>query len=384
MIPLAVIPWWGAVPLGVCLLGAIACAVYYGVVVYRIMRGRRTLPTARDGLNFPEPEGGWPSVAVVIPAHNESDVIAQAASTLLRSEYPGEARFVFALDRCTDDTEELLRGAIADAGEAGERAEVVLITECPEGWAGKVHAIHAGATRSDAARDAELLLFADADTRFDPGCIRATVAILKERKLSLLSLLSTLTSDAWFERLVQPAAGFELVRQYPLDQVNSTRRGRAFANGQFMLFERRDYETLGGHEGVREELLEDLAFSRRMKKPGTGRRIGCFEADGMLGCQMYRSWPAFRKGWKRIYTEAARRRPGRLRENAWRLVFTAMRPAWSRTANPHRPRTTGICSSTLRRCSPSVLTSSSSSGTRPISSSRRSPRHGVSTACTRR
>lgn len=321
---LGMIPWWGVLPLLAVLLFAIACGVYYWVVVFRIVRGRRMLPTARAGLRMDDPAGGWPSVAVVIPAHNESDVIVKAARTVLMSSYPGELSVVFALDRCTDDTEVLLRGVISDLGEMGERAEVVLINDCPEGWAGKVHAIHFGVTRSERAQSADLLLFADADTGFDPGLVRSTVAILKDRGLSLLSLLSTLTVGEWFERLVQPAAGFELVRQYPLDQVNSTERGRAFANGQFMLFERSAYEAVGGHEGVRDELLEDLAFSRLVKKPGSGRAIGCLEADGMLECQMYRSWDSFRTGWKRIYTEAARRRPARLRKNASRLVLTAV------------------------------------------------------------
>jgi len=210
----------------------------------------------------------------------------------------------WAVGRGTAATEAVRRDAVAEGEAASEvTAEVVVIDSCPDGWAGKVHAIHAGKTRSEYAAAADLLLFADADTGFDPLLVRSTVAILKQRGLSLLSLLSTLSPDTWFARYVQPAAGFELVRQYPLDQVNPTARGCAFENGQFMLFDRSAYDAVGGHEAMKDELLEDLAFARAVKKPGSGRSIGCLEADGTLSSPMYRSWPAFRKGWQRIYTE---------------------------------------------------------------------------------
>lgn len=155
---------------------------------------------------------------------------------------------------------------------------------------------------------------------FDPGLVRASVALLLARKLDLLSLLSRLTSEQWFETWVQPAAGFELVRQYPLDMVNREVRPRAFANGQFMLFRRELYDAIGGHERVKHELLEDIAFARhldivRKKMPS---RWGVLMTDGMLRCRMYRDWESFRRGWKRIYTEASLRRPRQLREWSWR------------------------------------------------------------------
>src|SRR5205823_291327 len=94
--------------------------------------------------------------------------------------------------------------------------------------------------------------------------IRACVALLERRRLDLLSLLSTLTCDTWFERLAQPAAGFELVRQYPISRANRRSNPRAFANGQFMLFRRAAYDAIGGHGAVHDELLEDLALARRL------------------------------------------------------------------------------------------------------------------------
>jgi len=311
-------------------LGA-GAAVYWFIVLGHVIATRRSLPTARDGLALPEAEAlkrEGPRVAVVIPAHNEEGVIGVVARSLREEDYPA-LRVVFALDRCTDGTERVLREAIGDDA----RFEVVRIEACPAEWAGKVHAIHEAVRVSAACRGAgeggegadggaELLLFADADTMFAPGCIRACVALLRARGLSLLSLLSTLTSDRWFEKVVQPVAGMELARQYPPRRVGRGRKSRPFANGQFMLFTREAYEAVGGHAAAREELLEDIHLARLVA--WSDRAVGVFMAAGMLRCRMYPDWAAFRKGWKRIYIEAANRRADRLRSLALRLGVTGV------------------------------------------------------------
>ena len=50
------------------------------------------------------------------------------------------------------------------------RFEVLEVDVCPADWSGKVHALHTAVTRSRGAADAEFLIFADANTRFSPGC----------------------------------------------------------------------------------------------------------------------------------------------------------------------------------------------------------------------
>ncbi len=365
-------PLLAAIPL--ILLAALAgvCAAYYGVMWWRIAHVARTLPTLRDGLSPthpsdtpeaasapPSPNPEPASVAVIVPAHNERDVIERLAVSLCRLNH---ARFhaVFVLDRCTDDTEAVLRAALdahAPGPERRQRFEIIVNTHCPEGWTGKNHAAHRGVTDSHAARTADFLCFIDADTAFEPDGLTAALGLMQRNNLDLLSLLSTLDIKAWYERLVQPAAGIELVRQFPLDLVNRPDSNRAFANGQFLLFRRAAYETVGGadqradqradqggnrgadqgaahgaptpptpatgHARVRHELLEDLAFARKIKWSHKHLRLGVVLADGLFRCRMYRSWPAFQRGWKRIYTEAARRRPARLRTNAWRLRLFA-------------------------------------------------------------
>jgi chlorobactene glucosyltransferase len=185
--------------------------------------------------------------------------------------------------------------------------------------------VHRGVALSPATDDADLLLFADADCWFEVGAMRAAVAMLARRNAAMLSLLPTLTSETWWERIAQPAAGMELIRQFPLDEINRREQPRRFANGQFMLFRKRFYEQLGGHEAVKDALLEDLAFARRARSVvGHEHHIAVLIADGLVRCRMYASLAEFRKGWKRIYAESAYNRAKRLQRDGVRLILTGV------------------------------------------------------------
>ncbi|MGP1310378.1 MAG: glycosyltransferase, partial [Phycisphaerales bacterium] len=183
---------------------------------------------------------------------------------------------------------------------------------------GKVHAMHTGVRASTHARDADFILFIDADCTLEPGCVRAAAAIAHDRALGLLSLWSTLSKSRWFEKVVQPATTMELIRQFPLQAANRDEHRRAMANGQFMLFERGAYEAVGGIEAVHDSVLEDVDIARKMKHAGL--RSGVLIADGLLVCRMYDDYASFRRGWERIFIECARRRSKRLRGFARRKV----------------------------------------------------------------
>lgn len=297
----------------VLIVGTIVSVVYWGAVAGAIIKTGKKLPTARDGIGIADRSPPGEKVCVVVPAHNEAGNIARLIKSLRAQDYD-RLTVVLALDRCTDDT----KGVAHEAIDGDHRFEIVEITECPDDWAGKVHAAHSGVTRSQHAKNAEVLLFSDADTWFDPACVRATVALANDRNLDMLSLLSTLDCERWYERWVQPATAFELARQYPLLRVNMDgERQRPFANGQFMLFKAQAYRDIGGHESVKGAVLEDIAFALRLKYQD--KRGGLLMADGILRCGMYGTWSEFVRGWKRIYTESANREAGRLKRYAVRV-----------------------------------------------------------------
>ena len=264
----------------------------------------RTKATIREGLSLPVPTGE--SVSIVVPAHNEERVIDRCA-TLLREQSHQEIEIIFVLDRCTDGTHKLLQ----KHADEDPRIRIIENDQCPDDWSGKCHAAQIGATEATY----NWLLFTDADTQFDQELVRCAVASAIKRKASLLSILSTLTITKTFERIVQPIASTFLVRQFPVDRINSSRRARPFANGQFLLFSRDAYEEIGGHESVKKELLEDIAFAKLICRKTEGK-VQVLFADGLLKCSMYSTFAAFRSGWKRIYIEAHNRNVKKLKRSA--------------------------------------------------------------------
>jgi GT2 family glycosyltransferase len=285
------------------LLAALSGAglAWWALVAARVLREQGSIIRATEGLSQPLPQPP-PKVSVVVPAHNEQAHAPRAARSILASDWP-ELELVFVLDRCTDGT----KAALEPIAAADPRLRIVENHDCPEGWAGKCNAARVGARHATG----DLLLFTDADVEFHPQLLRATVALLRSRGLSLLSLLASPRVRHWFEAVAQPVAAVALMRMYPFSRVNHPTNPRAFANGQFLLFERAMYERLGGHAIVRDDLLEDIAFARRVRD--AGGRGGIATAEHLLSVEMYETAEEFHRGWKRIYLEASERRPARLR-----------------------------------------------------------------------
>jgi len=296
------------------LAGSGFLGVWYAIGMVRLVRSRRSLPTARDAISSPGARPDQPSICVIIPAHNEQRCIGQLIASLAAQQYPN-VRFVLALDRCTDETAEI--SAMRTAGD--DRFEIITITDCPPGRGGKINAICVAIERSPAAQEADILVFSDADTSWRPELLDATVNLLVSRDLQMLSLWSQLTGSSWYERIVQPAAGMELLYQHPLYRVNRAARATPFANGQFIMFRRDAYEAVGGHNAVADEIFEDLALARLARDHAL--RAGAFDAAGMLKVRMYETWPDFRRGWKRIFLDSANRKISRLNRYARRVWF---------------------------------------------------------------
>ncbi len=280
------------------------------IVLARMKLMRVGSQTVRDGCDLPAPPDGWPRLSIVVPVHNEQDMIERCAASLRAQTYD-DLELIFVLDRCSDNT----AGVLAGHAATDPRVTIVVNDHCPDDWAGKCHAAHLGAQRATG----EWILFTDADTEFEPDLTRAAVALARHRDAALLSLLSTLTFVHHFEQVAQLAAAIQLMIMYPIERVKRGRQARPFANGQFMLFRRDWYDRIGGHAAVKDDLLEDIASARRVQ--GHGGRSEVLFADGMLSCSMYETLRDFEQGWKRIFIEACNRKPGRLLKWATRTLL---------------------------------------------------------------
>lgn len=257
---------------------------------------------------------GLPSVSVIVPARNESVNIEACLRSIAASDYP-DFEVIVVDDRSEDATAELARGVAA--GNAS-RLTVLDGVELPDGWLGKPWACHQGA----ATAAGEILLFTDADTIHEPDLVERAVRGAREDEADLFTLVGKQLMGSFWERLVQPQIFLTMLFRFPDFErtARNTRWRDAIANGQFMLFSRHAYETIGGHECVHDEVVEDLALAQHVKRAGLQLRVR--SAETALATRMYRSLSELLEGWtKNIVLGGQQSLPPALRSFAAPAAF---------------------------------------------------------------
>jgi cellulose synthase/poly-beta-1,6-N-acetylglucosamine synthase-like glycosyltransferase len=84
----------------------------------------------------------------------------------------------------------------------------------------------------------------------------------------LLSLYPLVEITSFWQRVVAIAFGPISVLAAPIADVNDPKKVTAMAMGGFMLFRREAYQSVGGHESVKNQIIEDFALASRVKSAG--------------------------------------------------------------------------------------------------------------------
>lgn len=236
---------------------------------------------------IPEPV---PRVTIIVPAKDEGERIAQCLSSVLAQNYP---RFnVLAVDDRSGDC----TGRVMDEMAAGDpRLKVLHIDELPEGWTGKNNAL----CRAAAVADGNWLLFIDSDVILQPDALSSTLRTAIARKYDLVSLILKQETRGVWESALVPIASAAFGMAYLMGLSNSGSNNHYFGNGQFMLFERKAYDHIGGHASVKTQFNEDMALARLMKLSKQRPRIAW--GAGLGSVRMYDSLPTIMRGWSRIF-----------------------------------------------------------------------------------
>lgn len=275
----------------------------------RLRRSRATLP---------EPA---PSVAVLIPAKDEADGIEACVSRVLDLDYP-RLDVVVVNDRSKDDTGRILDELAARQAPGDlRRLRVVHIPQdgLPAGWLGKCHALYAG-TRG---LDSEWLLLVDSDVTVEPQALSRVLALAEQRKYDAVTLLTRLECRGFWERLILPLAAGIWAILFTISLTNEDRRKHvAYANGQFFLIRRRAYEAVGGHEAVKDQIVEDVELMKRLK--AAGFKVRFFLGSELASTRMHATFRQMFHGWGRIYSGTARRKTPRLIAAMAFLLFSGL------------------------------------------------------------
>ena len=221
--------------------------------------------------------GARPLVSVLVPARNEEQKIGDCLQSIEGLTY-GNLEVIVYDDASTDGTAAL----VEERCRAAKNLKLIRGGKKPEGWNGKSWAC----VNLARAACGEVLLFVDADVVLSPSVLGSTVPVLLEREIALLSCFPHQVMRSAGEWCLVPLMHWILLSLLPLSFVyKAPNPSLSAANGQFMLFRRDAYEAIGGHEAVKNALVEDVAFAHALKR--AGRKVLTCITRSAVTCRMY-------------------------------------------------------------------------------------------------
>ncbi len=254
-------------------------------LILRDWRIARQLPALSES-----PPPSAERVVVIIPARNEEANIARCLEGALGQMHENYEVIVVD-DQSTDATPRIVQTYQV---RHFDRLRMVPARPLPPGWVGKCNACLHGASQTD--RREEWLLFLDADTAPQPDLIRSMVAFAGAHQLDVLSALPLNVLPTWSEKLILPIFYQFAFTAFPLRLMlrKDAPPRSVMANGQCLLIRRAAYWAVGGHEAVKDKVLEDIELAQALRR--VGFRVGIALGFSHIRVRMYRNLAEIAQG----------------------------------------------------------------------------------------
>lgn len=245
------------------ILSTLSCGLWVYSLIY-LYRAVASMPVLGDEARFEE-TAEWPTLSVIIPACNEAEHLEAALESLLAEGYP-RLELIVIDDRSTDGTGEIVdRLAASDS-----RVRAIHIEALPDGWLGKVHALHRGVREARG----DWYLFTDADVYFRQGTLRSAVSYAKRHGLNHLTCVPDISVSSGFWLDVAIRAFFLLFAvSARLAHVNRENSRRPIGIGAFNLIEAAAFKRAPGFEWLRMEPADDVGIGVMLKEAGARTQI---------------------------------------------------------------------------------------------------------------
>jgi glycosyltransferase involved in cell wall biosynthesis len=206
-----------------------------------------------------------PKISIIFAARDEQEKLPAALATLVAIDYPG-LEIIAVDDRSKDATAQILD----DFAAKHPQLKVVHVRALPKGWLGKPHALQSGYEISTG----DLLVFTDADVRFQTDALRRVVTLFRDRKLDHLSLLGDVDRSGFWDTVLISflGMGFQLATDpYSVTNPNS----RSYMGvGAFQMVRRSAYEGSGTHRRLAMEVIDDMKLGKIVKQAGFLSGVG--------------------------------------------------------------------------------------------------------------
>ena len=314
------------------------CAIWILMLAYLHLALRRIPAFESETVDLAGAEGGWPRLSIIVPACNEARHIEAALETLLAQDYP-DFEIVAIDDRSTDATGDILERLAARDG----RIRLVRVETLPEGWLGKVHALHQGVRQADG----EWLLFTDADVYFAADTLRRAIAYARQRRLHHLVCVPEVHPSGFWLDVVMRTFFLMFCVSARLAEVDSANNGRPAGIGAFNLVETETFRRTPGFEWLRMEPVDDYGLGLMIHRAGA--RTGLLRAESAVSVHWYESLGAMTGGLeKNSFGPAA--------GYSWVRLTASMAALWSLVAAPWIALAVGLMASSTPLIASFVVT----------------------------
>ena len=230
-----------------------------------------------------------PKVSVILPARNEENFIKQCLNSLLDQDYENY-EIVTIDDSSEDDTGKIIN----EYAKKNSRIVFVNAKPKPDDWMGKNWACMEGYKKATG----ELLLFTDSDTCHSRNTISLAVSHLFSQNLDALTVSPKMRClDIW-TKITLPMLSTFLHTRFSALNVNNPNKKTAYFFGSFYIIRRNVYESIGRHDGVKHEIVEDGALGKKVKERGYKLRM--VRGDHLIDAVWARDFSSLWQGLKRL------------------------------------------------------------------------------------
>lgn len=230
-----------------------------------------------------------PKVSIILPARNEEAFIEKCINSLLEQDY--ENYEIVAIDDRSDDN---TGNIIKKISKENSKVVYVLAEPKPEKWTGKNWACIEGFRKASG----ELLLFTDADTFHTKKTISLAVDHLMSEELDALTVIPKMLCLDWWTKITLPVLSTFLHTRFSALRVNDPSKKTGYFFGSFFIIKRKTYESVGTHEGVKSEIVEDGALGKKVKEQGF--KLKMVRGEHLVEAVWARDWDTLWHALKRL------------------------------------------------------------------------------------
>jgi len=200
-----------------------------------------------------------PKVSVILPARNEEKYIEKCINSLVEQDYDN-----YEIIAINDSSEDETKNIIKKYSEQTSKVIFVDAKPKPNGWMGKNWACMEGYRKATG----EIILFTDSDTFHSKNVISLAVSHLVSVNLDALTVIPKMLCMDFWTKITLPMISTFLHTRFSALKVNDPEKKTGYFFGSFFIIKRSVYESVGMHEGVRQEIIEDGALGKKVKESG--------------------------------------------------------------------------------------------------------------------